>query len=181
MRVWTINPVLLVPGFEATEADVAAVRTAIIPIQAWWQAYGVMLLMLDPKTPFCHEEWDYFRDYPGGPFYAVQDMAVREGWRSADDDGESVKALVFLRGYAEGHGEAGPTVGVVSYDPTVSDLSTAGNDSTPTAGDQAAGLVSHEIGHLLGLHHTQVPLDLMSDQAWYIYFPGVGLSQTPEE
>lgn len=177
-HVWMVNPVLLVPGGTATEEDVQAVRTAIPHIQAWFQAYGVLLLILDPKAPYCVEEWAYFADFPGGPFYAVQDMAVREGWRSVEDAGQSVKALVFLCGYPDGHGEAGLTVAVVGYG-AVSLLSTAANDGLRTVGDTAAGLVAHEIGHLMGLEHTQKMLDLMSAQSWWQHFPNVGLSEKP--
>lgn len=175
-KVYIVRPVLLVPGGVASESDVVAVRRGLQPIQAWFESVGVYLLLLDPKAPTCAEPWAFFADFPGGPFFGAQDLAEREGWRSPD--GDEVKALVFLKGYPEGHGEAGLAVAVVGYT-AVEELASAANDGVPTAGDRAAGLVSHEAGHLMGLGHDFTHArDLMS--GWWTHFPAVGLGKLPE-
>lgn len=175
--MYIVNPVLLIPEGVASEDDVRAVRTALQPIQAWYEAHGVYLLILDPKAHPCSLAWQHFATYPGGPYFAVQDLAIQEGWRSRDD-GETVKALVFLQGFRDGEGEAGLTVAVVGYG-AVADLASAANDGMPSRGDAAAGLVAHEIGHLMGLQHVAVQGDLMHEQAWSALFPAVTLSERP--
>jgi hypothetical protein len=176
MRVYVVNPVLLRPGAVAPESDVEAVRAAIPAIQAWFAINGVPLLLLDPKTPALAEPWDALADYPGGAVYAVQDLAVREGWRSPEDDGASVKALCFLEDYTADHGESLLTVAVVGY-AAVAALATARNDGIPTDGDRAAGLVAHEIGHLLGLKHCETPGCLMSVSGAWMNFPAADLCE----
>lgn len=177
---YVINPVLVIPGADAPEDDVLGMRAAIPALQAWFQAQGVYLMVLDPKAPIVDRPWSWFAEYPGGPFYAAQELAVTEGWRSADA-GRSIQTVVFLEGYPAGHGESGPSVAVVSY--AAVDAIREGQFHTGNAweeGRSALGLWAHEIGHLLGLGHTQAERDLMHAAGWWPAFPYVGLSARPQ-
>lgn len=165
-----IHPMLVIPGGVATEEDAAAVRAAIPALQAWWEAQGAPLLLLDPKTPHCAEGADWFSGHPWGVFYAVQAWAVQRGYTQ-----RGCKALLLMQGYPDGHGEAGLSVGVVGYS-VVADLAAGGERA-----DQACGLLAHEIGHLLGLRHVGEPDgDLMHLMGHWQRFPGCGLSVRPE-
>ncbi|MCX6024043.1 MAG: hypothetical protein NTZ05_20390, partial [Chloroflexi bacterium] len=130
---------------------------------------GVPLLVLDPKTPLCDETFDWFADCPGGAYYGAQAWAIQHGYTQ-----RGCKALVILQGYPRGHGEAGLSVGVVGYD-VVERLDSGNQDKA----DVACGLLSHEVGHLLGLGHVSTPADLMSEIAAWGYWPRVGLSVLP--
>lgn len=163
-----IHLVLLVPGGVATDGHAEAVRRAIPRLQQWWEAQGAPLLWLDPKTPHCPELLAWFTAYPGGAFYGAQDFAVRRGYTQGGR-----RALVILQGYRDGHGEAGPSVGVVGYG-AVADL-TAGGE----AADCACGLLCHEAAHTLGLAHMAAPNDLMNEMGAWVRWPRVGLSVRP--
>jgi hypothetical protein len=169
MPVVVINPVLIVPGGSASEEDLNCLRAAIPGLQAWLQAQGVLLLLLDPKTPMISRGWDWFRQHPGGgPFFGAQALAIERNWRGPDADW---RVLCFLRGYAPHSGEAGVTVGVVGYDA----LDNLQAGALLEQRDAACGLICHELGHLIGYHHISEPGDVMSEIAFWQNWPAITL------
>lgn len=170
-----VNPILLVPGSSAPWEHVDAVRKAIPMMQAWWEMVGGCYVQFaDPKTPTCKYFGDRFINPDGTVRPDAYDWPYERGLM-----GRGEVAIVFLLGLKDWHGEASNRVAVVSYQ-VVERLSQANFDGIPTVGNQAAGLISHEVGHLLGLGHLEdAPGELMSSAAFWQRWPACSLSVRP--
>lgn len=162
MRV--VQPVLVIPGGVATEADVEVVNRASVLAQQWWETRNLDLLVyhLRPSAPVVVEDESYFfpPDWYVGtqdatPWYAVWSLLPEwfpNGGRVPDED---IIWLVFLKSPPHDSGTwgwGGANLIVVDYN-LVDMLPSATLEAIHTPGNLAMGIITHEEAHTLGWEH----------------------------